>query len=157
VYYSHFTDVYRKTLSRVASGEGEAPARSIVAPPSVKAQRWITGKTDDYGLPSLPVLAIVAAGAVMLGRQRRREGFTLVLAGWAIVWAGFSALGIFSPLAMRVNLAAAPVFTCLAAYALGGLAARSRLGTALAVIGALIVGWDGFRVCLIAIGLTPPW
>jgi hypothetical protein len=49
------------------------------------------------------------------------------------------------------------VFTCLTAYALGTVAARSRLGAALAGAGALIVGWDGFRVCLIALGLTPPW
>jgi hypothetical protein len=156
VYYSRFTDVYGRTLSRVASGEGAAPTRSIVAPPSVKARRWITGKTDDYGLPSLPALAIIVAGGVMLWRQRRREGFTLVLAGWGIAWAGFSALGILSPLAMRVNLAAAPMFTALAVYALGSLAERSRTGTALAALGALVVGWDGFRVCLIAIGLTPP-
>jgi hypothetical protein len=157
VYYSHFTDVYRKTLARVASGEGEAPTRSIVAPPAVKAQRWITGQTDDYGLPNLPALAIAVAGAVMLGRQRRREGFTRVLAGWAIVWAGFTALGIFSTLAMRVNLAAAPVFIALAAYALGSLAVRSRVGVMLACAGALIVAWDGLRVGLLAIGLTPPF
>jgi hypothetical protein len=157
VYYSHFTSVYRQTFARVASGEGEAPTRSIVAPPSVKAQRWITGQSDDYGLPSLPVLAIAGAGAVMLGRRRRREGLTLVLAGWAIVWVSFSALGIFSPLTMRVNLAAAPVFTCLTAYALGTVAAQSRLGAALSAAGALIVGWDGLRVSLIALGLTPPW
>jgi hypothetical protein len=155
VYYSHFTAVYRTTIARVLSREGEAPTRSMVAPPAIRFRRWIAGGTDDYGLPGLPILAAALAGSVLLARRRRREGVTLVLAGWALVWAVFAVLGIFSAFTVRVNLATAPVFVCLCAYALGFLWAKSRLGAALAVAGTLVITWDGLRIALMCLGLNP--
>jgi hypothetical protein len=54
-----------------------------------------------------------------------------------------------------VNLAAAPVFVCLAAYALSALAGRTRAGLAAAVLVAAAIAWDGIRVCLACLGLGP--
>jgi hypothetical protein len=158
IYYSHFNPIYRATLARVVSREAEAPARSkVVAPPAVKLQRWIDGTSDDYGLPGLPVLAAAAGGLFLLLKRRLREGFTLVLSAWVLAWACLTALEIFTPIEMRVTLAAAPVFVCLGAYALGALAGRSRLGATLAIGGALLLAWDGLRVCLTCIGVVPRW
>jgi hypothetical protein len=156
VYYSHFTPVYRTTIARVLSREGEAPTRSMVAPPAIRFRRWIAGGSDDYGLPGLPILVGALAGFVLLAHRRRREGVSLVLAGWALVWAVFAVLSIFSALTVRVNLATAPVFVCLCAYALGTLWARSRLGAALAVACTLVFAWNGVRIGLMCLGLNPP-
>jgi hypothetical protein len=156
VYYSHFTAVYRQTFERVTSRQREPPTRSkLVAPPSAKLRQWYAGTGDDYGRPSLPLMATAVAGAVLLARRRPREGVTLVLAGWGLVWVGFTALGVFTPVSMRVNLAAAPVFVCLAASALSALAGRSKLGAAAAVFVAVAIAWDGVRVCLGCLGLSP--
>jgi len=155
VYYSHFNPIYRQTLARVVTREGEAPTRSMVAPPLIRFRRWIAGGTDDYGLPGVPVLATAFAGSCLLAARRRREGLTLVLTGWALVWVAFAVLGVFSAFTVRVNLAAAPVFVCLGAYALGVLAGRSRLGVAVACVGAILIAWDGLRFCLMCLGLDP--
>jgi hypothetical protein len=154
VYYSHFTPIYRTTIARVLSREGEAPTRSMVAPPGIRLRRWLAGGSDDYGLPSLPTLLVALTGAGLLVRRRRREGVTLVLSGWALAWAVFAVLGIFSALTVRVNLATAPVFVCLCAYALGSLWARSRLAAALAAAGTLVIAWDGLRIGLTCLGLS---
>jgi len=69
----------------------------------------------------------------------------------------FTALGVFSPISIRVNLAAAPVFVCLAAYALSALAGRSRPGAVAAVFAAAVIAWDGVRVCLACLGRGPAW
>jgi drug/metabolite transporter superfamily protein YnfA len=54
-----------------------------------------------------------------------------------------------------VNLATAPVFVCLSAYALGTLADTSRFGRVLAAVGAVLVASDGARMCLVCLGLPP--
>jgi hypothetical protein len=158
VYYSHFTVVFRQTFERVTSRQPEPPTRSkLVAPPTEKLRQWYAGTADDYGRPSLLLLATAAAGAVRLARRRPRDGVTIVLAAWGLAWVGFTALGVFSPISIRVNLAAAPVFVCLAAYALSALAARSRPGAAAATLAAVVIAWDGVRVCLGCLGLGPNW
>lgn len=154
VYYSHFTPVFRETLQRVVSSREEAAPSKLVAPPSVKLKRWFDGTGDDYGRPSLVLLVTAACGAVLLVRRRRREGVTLAFVPWALVWVGFTLLGILSPLSMRANLATAPVFVVLAAYALGALSRRSRRGATAAAAVALVIAWDGVRVCLAALGIT---
>ena len=158
VYYSHFTTVFRQTFERVTSRQPEPPTRSkLVAPPAEKLKQWYVGTGDDYGRPGLPLLATALAGAVLLARRRPRDGVTLVLAGWGLVWVVFTALGVFSPISIRVNLAAAPVFVCLAAYALSALAGRSRPGAVAAVFAAAVIAWDGVRVCLACLGRGPAW
>jgi hypothetical protein len=158
VYYSHFTTVFKQTFDRVTVRQPEPPTKSkLVAPPSEKLKQWYAGTGDDYGRPSLPLLATALAGAVLLARRRPRDGVTIVLAGWGLVWIGFTALGVLSPLSIRVNLAAAPVFVCLAAYALSSLADRSTPRAAAAMLVALVIGWDGVRICLVCLGLGPNW
>jgi hypothetical protein len=61
-------------------------------------------------------------------------------------------LGIVTPIEMRTNLAAAPAFVCLGAYALGHLAMRSRAARAVATIATVAVGWAGLRLWLMCIG-----
>jgi hypothetical protein len=156
VYYSHFTAVFRQTIARVTSPQPEPPTKSkLVAPPAEKLRQWYAGIGDDYGRPGLLLLATAAAGSVLLARRRRRDGMTIVLASWGAVWMGFTALGLFTPISIRVNLAAAPVFVCLAAYALSALAGRTRAGLAAAVLVAAAIAWDGIRVCLACLGLGP--
>ncbi len=158
VYYSHFTAVYRQTFERVTSRQSEPPTRSkLVAPPSVKLGQWYAGTGDDYGRPSLPLMATSVAGAVLLARRRPREGVTLVLAGWGLVWVGFTALGVLTPISMRVNLAAAPAFVCLAACALSTLAGRLRFGAAAASFLAAIIAWGGVQICLGCLGVGSNW
>jgi hypothetical protein len=154
VYYSHFNEIYRKTITRVISGADKQAKNSMVAPAGLKARRWITEDpfSNDYGLPGLPLFVGASVGAVLLARTRRREGMTLLLAGWALVWVSFSALGIVSRVELRTNLAAAPMFVGLGAYALGTVALRSRTGAALATVGVLAVVWSGVQVWLSFLG-----
>ncbi len=158
VYYSHFTPVFRQTFERVTSRQPEPPTKSkLVAPPAEKLRQWYAGTGDDYGRPSLPLLATAVVGAALLAWRRPRDGVTLVLAAWSLVWVGFTALGVFSPISIRVNLAAAPIFVCLAAYALSALAARSRPGAATALLLGVVIALDGVRMCLVCLGLGPGW
>jgi hypothetical protein len=152
-YYSHFTEVYRATWSRILSHEAtDATGSTIAATPAVKLQRWLAGTSDDYGLPGVVLAAASILGAVQLARQRTREGMTLVLAGWLAIWTGFTALGLLTAIQMRVNLAAAPLFTCLGAYALAGLARESRRGSIVAAVAAGAIVLSGLRVWLMCLG-----
>jgi len=156
-YYSHFHSVYRETITRVVSKADAGATGKLVAPPLVKVKRWWAGAADDFAPPSLPVLAAAAAGAVLLFRRRPRDLLSLVLLTWVVVWAGFSALGFFTPVSMRVNLASAPVFACLSAYALGRLATVSRAGVVAAALAVPLLAWEGVRMCLICLGLPSSW
>jgi hypothetical protein len=155
IYYSHFHTVYRETITRVMSKPDATQIGKLVAPPWVKAQRWWAGQADDFAPPRIPVVVATVAGAVLLFRRRPRDVLSLVLLSWIVVWAGFSALGLLTPVSMRVNLATAPVFVCLSAYALGTLAATSRAGLVLAAVGAVLVASDGLRMCLTCLGVSP--
>jgi hypothetical protein len=152
VYYRHFTGVFRTTIARVSTTERVETGRSIAASPAIKARLWIAGATNDYGLPGWPLLAAACAGAALLIRRRGRDALTLVLAGWALVWMGFSALGILTTVEMRASLATAPVFVCLGAYALGALASKPGPGTLLASAATLIIVWDAVSAWLRCLG-----
>ncbi len=155
-YYSHFTDLYRETFTRIVSGADEATTNSMLAPPALKFQRWITEDqfSNDYGLPGVAMFLTAVLGLVSLIQRRPREGLTLVLIAWALVWAIVSAMGILTSVELRTNLAAAPMFVCLAAYGLWHLAAHSPFGRVVAVVGVAAIAWDGLRVWLYWLGLV---
>jgi hypothetical protein len=94
-----------------------------------------------------------ATGLFLILKRRPREVFTLMLAAWVLVWATFTVVELFAAIELRANLAAAPAFVCLGAYALGELASRPRGGLALALAGIVLIAWDGLRVGLVAAGL----
>lgn len=153
VYYRHFGDVYRATVDRVFSEEVvEEPGSAIAATPATKFRRWISGTSDDYGLPGAPLGVMAAAGLVLLVRERRRDPFTRALFAWLLVWVGFTALGILTAVQMRVNLAAAPVFVCLGAWALAALSERGRLGAGLAALVTIAIVWNGASLWFMCIG-----
>jgi hypothetical protein len=153
VYYRHFGEVYRATIDRVFSeAVVEAPGSAIAATPATKFQRWISGTSDDYGLPGAPLGVMAAAGLVLLARERRRDAFTRALLAWLVVWVGFTALGILTAVQMRVNLAAAPVFVCLGAYALAAWSDRGTTGRLLALAATLAIVWSGVSLWFMCIG-----
>jgi len=154
VYYSHFTALYKETLTRLLSGADEQTATSMVAAPALKLQRWLTEDqfSNDYGLPGIALFASACLGGLWLVRAGWRQGITLALMSWAAVWVCCSALGILSSVELRANLAATPMFVCLSAYGLGALAARSRLGAALSAIWLVAIAWDGVHVWLFWLG-----
>jgi hypothetical protein len=153
VYYRHFGEVYRATVDRVFSEEVvEAPGSAIAATPATKFRRWISGTSDDYGLPGAPLGVMAVAGLVLLVRERRRDPFTRALLAWLVVWVGFTALGILTAVQMRVNLAAAPVFVCLGAWALAELSSRGRVGKGLAALATMAIMWSGASLWFMCIG-----
>jgi len=149
VYYSHFHEVYAKTLDRVAAREGEAATRSMVAPVSVKAARWLFETRVLFGVP---VLLAAVAGAVWLLRRHARDGLTLIFAGWALTWMVFSALGIFTAVEMRNTLAAAPLLLALATFSLGALSRISRAGALAAGVIAIVIAWQGLGAWMSCLG-----
>ncbi len=153
VYYRHFGEVYRATVDRVLTHEVvEQPGSAIAATPAVKFRRWISGTSDDYGLPGAPLALAAVAGIVQLLRERRRDVLTLALLGWLAVWAGFTALGILTAVQMRTNLAAAPVFVCLGAYAVAAWSSRGTAGRLLALTATLAIVWSGVSLWFMCIG-----
>jgi hypothetical protein len=153
LYYSHFSNVYAESFARVVQSGGQRTAGSkVTSPPAVKIRHWLDQASDDFGRPSLAIAATSLAGLVLLLRRRRREAFTLILAAWAVVWVVFTTLEFLLPFELRFNLAAAPVFVCLPAYALGAMVDRSRVGAALAMALALAIAWYGVVVGLGCIG-----
>jgi hypothetical protein len=149
VYYSHFHDVYAKTIERVAAREGEAATRSMVAPVSVKAGRWLFEIRVLFGLP---VLFAAVAGAAWLLRRHARDGLTLMLAGWTVTWLVFSALGIFTAVEMRASLAVAPLLLALATFSLGALSRVSRVGALAAAAVAIVIAWQGLSAWMLCLG-----
>lgn len=154
VYYSHFNDLYRSTFSRIVSGADQQSDTSMVASPRVKWQRWITEDqfSNDYGLPGLPLFAGALVGGASLLSSRAREPLTQALFAWAAVWAAASALGILTSVELRANLAATPMFACLAAYGFSTLAVRRSWGALAAGVGVCAVAWSGIRVWLMWLG-----
>lgn len=153
VYYRHFGEVYQATFERVMSHEVvDEPGSAIAATPAIKFQRWLSGTSDDYGLPGLPLGLAAAFGLVLLTTERRRDPLTLVLIGWLVAWIGFTAIGILTAVQMRANLAAAPVFVCLGAYGLSGISRRGMTGAALAVVVVLAIVVNGSRLWFMCLG-----
>lgn len=151
-YYSHFMPVYRQTMVRVMSNEGESDPGKLVAPPATKLRNWLTERTDDYGIPGLPLAAAAAIGVWYLVRRRAAEGLTRVLGGWALTWLAFSALGILSAIQMRANLSAAPFFAAFGAYGVGMLWRRPPVARAFAVLLGLGILRDGLSLWLGVVG-----
>lgn len=153
-YYSHFTDLYRETFTRIVSRADATTDNSMTATPALKFQRWLTEDqfANDYGLPGMAMFLAAAIGLAWLLRERPRDGLTIVLAAWAIVWAVVSAMGILTSVELRINLAAAPMFVCLATYGLWRLASHSRFGRAVAVTGLAAITAAGARVWLYWLG-----
>jgi hypothetical protein len=116
IYYSHFHDVYARTLSRV--GSGEAADTSLVATlgqhSESKAVTMMRFLLSNYGWAAL---LLAAAGFVIAVRRDARDGWTLVLLALATTVAAFIALGAFTPIEMRANLAAQPLVAAFAALA----------------------------------------
>ena len=153
LYYRHFMPVYRATIDRVVSEEVvEAPGSAIAASPATKFRRWLTGGSDDYGLPGAPLAAAAVAGMVLLIRERRQDVLTRALAGWLLAWIAFSVLGILTAVQMRANLATAPVFVCFGAWAIATLADRGRTGVLLAAVAVLAIVWNALSLWFMCIG-----
>jgi hypothetical protein len=153
VYYSHFHDTYRKTVEQLASGEGAGEARSLAAPIAVKARRWAFEMETGFGWP---LLLAAVAGLVSLARTRPVNGLTLVFAAWAGTWAAFAALGVFTAIEMRANLAAAPLMFALAAFGLGSIAtSRVRAVRAIAYVLAAAIAWSGLQTWIGAVSRPP--
>lgn len=151
IYYSHFTETYEKTVLRLREERVEGPTK-LVAPPLVKLQRWLRERSDDYGLPGLPLVAVAAVGAVALARHRPREALSLILGGWAFAWVLFAGLGILTPIQTRVSMAAAPVFICLGAYGVAALAKLPRAGPLLAITMAAAICWSSVSIWIRCLG-----
>jgi hypothetical protein len=154
LYYSHFDELIATTWTRIASHVDAVSDQSMVASPSVKWHRWITEDqfSNDYGLPGLALFAAALAGAGWLVRDRPGEALTRLLLAWTAVWLAATALGIFTSVELRANLAVAPVLVWLAAYALNELASRSAWGRIAAVAGVGAIAWNGVRVWLLWLG-----
>lgn len=154
-YYSHptFREVYAKSYANVTSGDRDDSSK-IVASPLVKLGRWWTGVGDDYGRPGVGVLLASLAGLILTLRARPRDGATLVFGGWLFAWLALTLLGIFSPLTLRANLAAAPAFMFFSAIAIGALASRAGLGRLAAVLVAIWIVWDGWQIALRALAIA---
>ena len=83
-----------------------------------------------------------------------RSGLTLVFGGWLLAWLALTLLGIFSPLTLRANLAAAPAFLFFSAIAVGALMTRDTPGRAAALLLALWIVWDGWQIALRSLALA---
>jgi hypothetical protein len=151
IYYSHFTETYQKTVFRLREERVEGPTK-LVAPSVIKLRRWLRERSDDYGLPGLPLILAAAVGAVALARHRPREALSLILGGWALAWVLFAGLGILTPIQTRVSMAAAPVFICLGAYGVAALAELRRAGTVLAITMAGAICWSGVSIWIRCLG-----
>ena len=150
VYYSHFHEVYRSTVSRVATREGEAAQRSMVAPVYVKIQRYAASTLANFGAPTL---AAAAVGMGLLVARRRRDVLTMVGLGWIGTVAAFALLGIFTAIEMRANLAIIPVLTLSAAVAIGTGLAHHRLAVrALAAVTLVACVGDGLLDWFMCLG-----
>jgi hypothetical protein len=151
IYYSHFHEVYAKTLERVMAREGAEASRSMVAPVSVKLARFVHAVRAEYF--GLPLLGGALAGVAVALSRRSRDALTLVVGGWLLVVAGFLALGVFTPIEMRAALAGQPVVAALLGLCAAALWQSPWFGRPAAV---LLVGAVVYRGCadwLLCLGL----
>jgi hypothetical protein len=142
VYYSHFHEVYAKTLSRIGTEKAETSLVATLAEHSEsKPATLLRFLLVNYGWGAL---LLAGAGVVAAVRRGWREGWTLVLAALALTVVIFFALGAFTPIEMRANLAAHPLVAALAALGAAWLWTTGRaLPRALALLGLVWTAWIG--------------
>jgi hypothetical protein len=141
-YYSHFHDVYARTLSRVGS---EGASNSFVATLSEhsesKAMTMLRFVFVNYGWGALLLAALGVAAAL---RRDRRDGWTLQLAAFATIVTIFLLLGAFTPVEMRANLAAHPLVAIFAALGFAVLWESRRTSYRVAALAcAAATVWSG--------------
>lgn len=151
IYYSHFHEVYAKTLERVLAREGADASRSMVAPVSVKLGRFFYALRAEYF--GLPLVAGALAGAVIAASRGWRDALTLVIGAWLLVVAGFLALGVFTPIEMRAALAGQPVVAALLGLCAATLWRSPWLGRPVALVLVAAVVWRGAADWLLCLGL----
>jgi hypothetical protein len=154
VYYAHFIPVYRRTIERIFAREGEAAARSMVAPVTVKIGRAAGLIRYEFGLP---ILFGACWGSARLMLSRRRDPLTLGLAAWAIVVVGFWLLGVFTAIEMRASLAAQPLFAILLAVAVEHVWGREWWKRAAAVAFVGLVLFQAVADWCECVGATAFW
>ena len=135
VYYSHFHEVYARTLSRVGT---ERASTSLVATLSEhsesKSITTLRFLASNYGWPAL---ALSAAGLVAALGRGWRDGWSLVLLALSTTVAAFLALGAFTPIEMRASLAAQPLVAAFAALGCAWLWQSGRSWLKALVVGLL--------------------
>jgi hypothetical protein len=113
LYYSHFHDVYARTLSRIG---GEGAQTSFVATlaehSESKPVTVLRFLVLNYGWGAL-ALALLGCGWVIV--RTWRDGWTLVLSAVGLTVLVFLAIGALTPVEMRASLAAHPVVASFAA------------------------------------------
>jgi hypothetical protein len=142
VYYSHFHEVYARTLSRIGTEKAETSLVATLAEHSEsKPVTMLRFLLVNFGWGAL-LLAIAGCAAAM--KRGWREGWTLVLAALAVTVVTFFTLGAFTPIEMRANLAAHPLVAALAALGAASLWANGGLlPRALALAGLAWTAWAG--------------
>jgi hypothetical protein len=150
VYYSHFHDVYARTLSRMGSEGAETSFVATVAEHS-ESKVLTMGRfvVVNYGWGAL---ALAVAGAIAACRRDWRQAWTLQLAAIGVTVLAFLLLGAFTPIEMRANLAAHPVVAAFAALGCASWWESRRLMLRLAAIAGLAatiwVGLESLRAVL---------
>jgi len=144
LYYSHFHEVYGRTLSRVGA---EGAANSFVATLQEHSERKpvtvLRFLVLNYGWAALG-LAVVGGAAAFA--RLWREAWTLVLMALGVVVLIFLTLGAFTPVEMRANLAAHPVVASFAAFGCAWLWQSQRIALrAAAVAGLAATVWIGLQ------------
>jgi hypothetical protein len=113
VYYSHFHDVYARTLARVGSeGASTSFVATVAQHSESKAMTMVRFVIVNYGWGAV---VLAALGAVAAARRDWREAWTLQLFAFSAVVLVFLVLGAFTPIEMRANLAAHPLVGAFAA------------------------------------------
>jgi hypothetical protein len=151
IYYSHFHEVYAKTLERVLAREGAEASRSMVAPVSVKLGRFVHAVRAEYF--GFPLLAGALSGAVVALMRRSRDALTLLVGGWGLVVVGFLALGVFTPIEMRAALAGQPVVAALLGLGAAALWRNPLVGRPIAILLVSAVVYRGCSDWLLCLGL----
>jgi len=135
IYYSHFHDVYARTLSRVGTERVETSLVATLAEHSEsKPLTMLRFVVVNYGWGAL---ALALTGGVAAIRRGWRQGWTLVLMALGLTVVAFFALGALTAVELRANLAAQPVAAALAALGVSWLWNTKRLVFRSAAVAAL--------------------
>jgi hypothetical protein len=125
VYYSHFHEVYARTLSRIGTEKTQTSLVATLAEHSEsKPVTMLRFLLVNYGWSAL-LLSGVGVGAALI--RGWREAWTLELIAVAVIVVTFFALGALTPIEMRANLAAHPLIAALAALGASWLWTTGRL------------------------------